>query len=218
MAGRSRYRFIAPELESLVVPIDRVRPHPDNPRLHDIDRIRESVRKHGQSTPLTVHAQSALILKGNGTYAAMLELGATHIAAVFKHVDAQEAQAYLLDDNHASDGARYDEGLRLEMLETIDLDLTTFTELDVQEIRSRLTRDSRRRLGDFGADGEPPQLRRWRLTGGRALDAIRSLHEACFRGEAMHKSHCLACDVAVEVERLLDMRPHDPGAEDGDAD
>jgi hypothetical protein len=98
----------APELKPLVHPIDSVKPHPDNIRVHNLPLIQRSLARFGQQTPLTVQKSTNLICKGNGTWQAAKSLGWTEIAYHVEEFDDDTALLYLLADNRASDFATND--------------------------------------------------------------------------------------------------------------
>ena len=54
--------------------IKSLRPYPDNPRISNLDLIKESLSEHGQYRPITVNKDNT-ILAGNHTWEAMKELG-----------------------------------------------------------------------------------------------------------------------------------------------
>lgn len=100
---------IAPELAPLARPIADCQPHPDNARKHSLPKIARSLNDHGQRSPIVVQASTGYIVKGNGTWTAAAQiLGWTEIAQVWQELDDQQALAYLLADNKASDESSYD--------------------------------------------------------------------------------------------------------------
>jgi ParB-like chromosome segregation protein Spo0J len=107
-----------------------LRPYPNNPRNGDTDAIMESLRVNGQFRPIVVSADG-VVLAGNHTMFAAMELGWEHIAAVrlAVHSDSPEAAKIVLADNRTGDRARYDDGALLGLLASLDGDLygTAFT-------------------------------------------------------------------------------------------
>lgn len=100
--------LIAEEIRELVVPIDSIHPHPQNPWNGDEDRVGEALARFGQIKPITVHAETGNILRGHTVYAAMLSLGAKSIAVIRKSCDEGEALRILLNDNRTKDSGAYD--------------------------------------------------------------------------------------------------------------
>lgn len=100
---------IAPELQALARPIADATPHPDNARKHSLPKIARSLNDHGQRSPIVVQASTGWIVKGNGTWTAAAQiLGWTEIAQQWQELGDDEALAYLLADNKASDESGYD--------------------------------------------------------------------------------------------------------------
>lgn len=106
----------APELKPLVVPIDTLALHPDNPRRGDLGVIAESLRVHGQLKPIVVNKARwrvkltghQTIVAGNHTRRAAEELlGWDHIAALAVSMEPVRERQFLLADNRASDQADY---------------------------------------------------------------------------------------------------------------
>lgn len=112
--------------------------HPDNARNGDTDAIADSLRLNGQYKPIVV-ARGGVILAGNHTYAAALELGWAQLAVVDLDIDPQSSQALtiVLADNHTSDLGRYDEGLLAALLVRVgaeNLEATGYTADDVMAL------------------------------------------------------------------------------------
>lgn len=103
------------------LPLDKLRPHPRNPRNGDVEAIAESLRANGQYRPIVVSSDS-YVLAGNHTYMAALQIGWTHIAAVQLAVthDSDEALRIMLVDNRTADLGNYDNGQLLELLQSLD--------------------------------------------------------------------------------------------------
>lgn len=102
-------------------PIHELRPHPNNPRNGDTSAIASSLTVNGQYRPIVV-ARGGVILAGNHTYAAAMELGWSHIATVQLDLDpvSPEALRIMAADNRTADLGNYDEGLLLDLLRELD--------------------------------------------------------------------------------------------------
>lgn len=93
-----------------IVPIDSVRPDPDNSRIHDEQDIkykRESLKKFGFHRCLVVNSNTSFIAAGSGMWLAAKNLGYTEVPAIFIPMSATEAKALALADNKLSDQGRY---------------------------------------------------------------------------------------------------------------
>lgn len=110
-------------LEPLLVPIDQVSPHPDNPNQGDDAVVLESVRVNGFVTACTADARTGHMIAGHTRLRVLKELGATHIPIIWEDAwDEMGAKRYLVGDNASSRRAVMDEdallGLLAELQET----------------------------------------------------------------------------------------------------
>lgn len=97
--------YIHEQLRSLAVPINSLVPDPANPKEHgeeNIEAIKASLRKFGQDQPLVVQKQGRIVRKGNGRMTAAIQLGWTHIAALFCDEDEITAIERALADNRSA--------------------------------------------------------------------------------------------------------------------
>jgi hypothetical protein len=104
--------------------LDHLRPHPDNPKGHDIPLIRASMRRHGYAATIMVCDRTGLIAAGHGRRAALLaERGQTPdspprfvrldddgnwlvpVQHGWSSTDDAELLAYVLADNETSKAA-----------------------------------------------------------------------------------------------------------------
>jgi hypothetical protein len=113
---------VAEGLKTLVRDLDGLIPLPGNPRHGDVDAIVESLRRFGQLKPIVINADG-VILAGNHTYLAAVELGWTQIAALVVDLEGDDQPAFALADNRLSDLASYDNTDLLAMLAEVS-DLT----------------------------------------------------------------------------------------------
>ena len=119
--------------------LTKLHQHPSNPRNGDVDLIAESLHTNGQYKPIVV-TPDGTILAGNHTYQAALGLGWESLATVTVDVESGSAEAkrIMLADNKTSDVAanRYDDGLLLALLESLDGDLvgTGYDQLQVGDL------------------------------------------------------------------------------------
>jgi hypothetical protein len=103
---------IADGLKKLeAVDIASIQFDPLNARLHperNLEAIKDSLCKFGQQTPIVVHKDSRIVLKGNGTLRAAIDLGWTKIVAVFTDMSESDVIGYSLADNRTSELATWD--------------------------------------------------------------------------------------------------------------
>jgi hypothetical protein len=126
---------IATSLLPLAIPVDNLVLDATNARRGDVAAIRRSLNVFGQRKPVVVKrtgqdAQgrpTGVVIAGNHTLSAALELGWAEIAAVFVEDDDQTAKAYALADNRTAELATWDYeqlATTLAELQDSELDLT----------------------------------------------------------------------------------------------
>lgn len=104
-------------LKPLLVPIDQVKQHPDNPNNGDDENLIESIQIHGFVTACTADADTGYLTAGNTRYRALLALGATHIPVIWNKWDeAEGAVRYMVGDNASARRAKMDEAQLLALL------------------------------------------------------------------------------------------------------
>ncbi len=89
-----------------IVPIDSVRPHPQNYREHDLGAIHVSIERFSMYLPIVVQRSTSFILAGTGRWIAETQAGKTEIPVRWLDVDDREARAILLADNFIPRRAR----------------------------------------------------------------------------------------------------------------
>jgi len=97
---------LAPEL----VKIEKLSPDPANVRKHsgrNIEAIKASLRRFGQQKPIVVNSNN-MVVAGNGTLEAAVELGWEEIAVVCTDLEGSEAVAFALADNRTAELAAWD--------------------------------------------------------------------------------------------------------------
>lgn len=103
-------------LKALAVPIDSLKPHPNNPREGDIGAISQSLKANGQYRPIVVSKKTSRILAGNHTWKAAQALGWTEIAATFVNVTPEQETRIMLADNRYAELATYADDSLAELL------------------------------------------------------------------------------------------------------
>jgi len=130
---------IAPQLTTLAVPIDSVRPHPRNPNSGDIGSITTSLEQFAQYAPIVVQRSTGHIVKGNHTYLAARALGWTEIAANVMDYDDTQALAVLVGDNrHSELGTRDQDELGALLTELAKADALLGTGYDGDDVDALL--------------------------------------------------------------------------------
>jgi len=62
------------EKQYLTININKLKPHPKNPKDHDIEAIKASIERNGALDPIEID-ENNIILSGHGTCEAMKDLG-----------------------------------------------------------------------------------------------------------------------------------------------
>lgn len=90
-----------------MVAASKLKHHPDNPRLGDVDAIEASIRRFGWYGNLQVQKSTGFIVKGNNALEAGLRIGFTSFPVVFLDISDDDALGILITDNRTSDLAHY---------------------------------------------------------------------------------------------------------------
>jgi len=136
----------------LLVPIDKVQQHADNPNNGDLDALIESIQVNGFVTAITADARTGNIIAGNHRYQALHALGATEIPVIWvDHMDESGAVRYMVADNRTGKLAILDDTALAALLTNLsDTDLglagTGYDEASYQRL-----------LLDMMADPDIPQ-------------------------------------------------------------
>lgn len=106
-----------------VVPVGKLKEHPQNPRIGDVAVIDESIGANGWYGAIVAQKSTGFILAGNHRYRVAKSRGAKEVPVIWRDVDDETAVRILLVDNKAADAGTYDEELLGELLsglETLD--------------------------------------------------------------------------------------------------
>ena len=105
------------------VPVGRLRPHPKNPRVGQVETILDSVTANGFYGAIVAQRTTGHVLVGNARLEAARRAGFAEVPVLWVDVDDDRALRILLTDNRTSDLAAYDPGLLDQLL--ADLEATT---------------------------------------------------------------------------------------------
>jgi uncharacterized protein YaiI (UPF0178 family) len=135
------------------VPIDVPELHPQNYRQGDVDTIAGSLTRFGQVRPIVVQKSSGHVVAGNHTLKAARQLGWDQIAVVVVDMPDDEAEAYLVADNRASDKATNDDAALAKILERMmlagKLEGTGYSPDDVDDMLAAMEQMPEVDPGDF---------------------------------------------------------------------
>jgi len=100
-----------------LVPLNRLKPHPKNPRQGDVGAIHVSIEANGFYGSVIAQKSTGHILAGNHRFLAAQHANAEEIPVTWVDVSDAEAERILLADNRTNDLATYDDQALAEMLE-----------------------------------------------------------------------------------------------------
>ena len=132
--------YITPAIRSLAIPIGTIVPDPKNARAHNernIEVICNSLKEHGQDTPIVIEKGTNLLIKGHGRLMAAKLLGWTHIAAVaIEPSSATSRMSRSLVDNQSASLATWDYDSLMSSLnqlveEDVDIEKIGFSQEDL---------------------------------------------------------------------------------------
>jgi len=131
---------VLPALQSFLVPINSLVGALVNPRTHSIENLKDiksSLETFGQDQLIVVRKANNEIIKGNGRWTGMKELGWTECAAVFVDDDELKAMARGIADNRSSETSDWDNELLLRELKLIEpTDFADSTGFSLEEIKA----------------------------------------------------------------------------------
>ena len=129
--------------ETRLVPIDSLKPHPDNPRVGNVEVIAESIAKNGFYGSVIVRDGTNVILAGTHRWKAAQAAGMTEIPVTFVKTDAKGAKRILLADNRTSDLGVYDDTALAELLGSLgDLEGTGWASVEMDVLLANVTKKS----------------------------------------------------------------------------
>lgn len=135
----------APGLEHLMVPIDSIKPHPRNAKLHDVEEISGSIEDFSFADIVVVQKSSGYVIAGHGRLQALTKLGASEVPALFVDLDDEDAGRFRLRHNASHDAGGYDKALLASVLQEYreserGLEATGYTDVALDELLEDLTR------------------------------------------------------------------------------
>lgn len=129
------------------VPIDQVRPHPNNSRKHSRTQRRKlahSIRRFGWMNPIIID-QSGQIIAGAGRFEAAKQLGLAKVPTVkVEDLSEDEVRAYIIADNRLAQLSEWDDVLLAEEIKhliKVDVDLALTVGFETPEIDIRIGTD-----------------------------------------------------------------------------
>lgn len=114
------------------VPLSAVREHPKNPRIGEVEKIKDSIEANDFYTPIVAQRSTRYILIGNHRWKAAKEVGLKEVPVIFHDIDDARALAIMLSDNKSSDRSRYDQDRLIQTLEEFEEMVADMDELEFE--------------------------------------------------------------------------------------
>lgn len=105
--------------DKMLVPIETLRPHPENANNGDVDEIVASVLTLGVYRPIYVSSRCNYICAGHHLYSALHVLGSPVAPATFEPYTEEEEYRLMLADNDIAARAWVDPSLKLDLLQKL---------------------------------------------------------------------------------------------------
>jgi DNA modification methylase len=184
--------------------IQDLKPNPKNPNKHNdrqIAMLAEIIRSTGWRQPITISKRSGLMVKGHGRRLAAIQAGIKTVPVEYQEYQSEaEEHADLIADNRIAELAELDMSKLVEMVDgltdtEVPVELTGFTQDDLQKIMDELNGSMGDEVTDDGADSPDDE-------------DVENKPIYSKPGDLWHLgSHRLLCGSATseeDIERLMD--------------
>lgn len=125
------------------VEVDKLLPHPMNPRKGDVDKIVESIKVNGFYGVIVAQKSTRYILAGNHRWQAARHLDMDTVPVMWLDCNDAQAKRIMLADNRMSDIAGYNQDSLQDLLRSVvadgDLRGTGFDMKDIQTLIDDVT-------------------------------------------------------------------------------
>lgn len=145
-------------MEVVALPVSEVQEWENNARIHtrkNLDALKQSLKKYGQTKPILVQKSTMRIIAGNGTYQAICALGWNTVDCRLLDLSDSDSEALMIADNRIGELSAWDEMNLLNALQSIkeegNLELVGYDDLALEKMLSFKDRDA-------FADLEPKDL------------------------------------------------------------
>lgn len=144
-----------------LVPIDELKEHPQNPRIHPgsaIDKLTRSIEEFGFTQPILV-SKDGYILAGHARLKASKQAGLTEVPVIFLDLEGEKATAYLIADNKLQEETDWDLAVLKDLMDDLkidgfDLELTGFSEEEIEDLMSDFNIEDDEYYDDDGSEVE----------------------------------------------------------------
>lgn len=101
------------------VPVDRLVPHPENPRRGEMGALSRSLGAHGFYGAILAQEGTGVIIAGSHRWRAAVKRGRKTVPVLWLDVDDDRARRIMLVDNRTSDLASYDDSALADVLASL---------------------------------------------------------------------------------------------------
>lgn len=122
-------------------PIDEIKEHPNNPRVHPdsaIDKLTKSIETYGFINPIII-SNDGILLAGHARKKASEKNNQAAVPALIVDLEGDEADGYLLADNRLQEDTKWEKNLLRRLFEDLgendfNLELTGFDDKEIGSI------------------------------------------------------------------------------------
>ena len=128
-------------MEIEIVKINKLKPHPKNPRIHPdsaIDKLVRSIKEYGWTSPILV-SEDGYILAGHARLKAAEKAGLDEVPVIYLPLSGSKAEAYMIADNKLQDETDWDLPKLKDLLQELDtgefdIGITGFDENEIEDL------------------------------------------------------------------------------------
>lgn len=126
------------ELKIEYIPLANLTPYEKNARLHteaDLATIRHSIEEFGMCDPIGIWSEKNVVVEGHGRMLALKALGHKEAPCIrLDHLSDEQRRAYALAHNKTAEMSKWDFEMLDSEIAELDLDMTEFGFVDVDDI------------------------------------------------------------------------------------
>ena len=183
-----------------MVPVRDINIHPENPNDGSVDAISQSIEENGFYGAILAQRSTGFILKGNHSYLAAIQQGATEIPVIWLDVDNTKALEIMAADNNIAAKAVRDPEKLAALLKRVkeargSVSATSYTEEELKALLSSVQIGRERNTPPPGAEDRLGAIRalteKWGVQKGQLWEA----------GE--HRLYCGDCLDPESYKRLF---------------
>ena len=131
-------------MEIEIVKINKLKPHPKNPRIHPdsaIDKLVKSIKEYGWTNPVLV-SKDGFVLAGHARLKAAKKAGLDEVPVIYLPLSGNKAEAYMIADNKLQDETDWDTLKLKDLLSELDtgefdIGITGFDEDEIEDLMTQ---------------------------------------------------------------------------------